>query len=103
MIMADVISIYFVDPGYSGPDDFEYTICNLNGVCDVAQVNITVMGDISTESNRNNATANTASSSGTLASVGVESNSLLEWQRSPLLTQEDTADDLDLQNPFEPL
>ena len=36
---------YTPDDGYTGEDFFTYKICDMNGACDVAKVNLTVFGD----------------------------------------------------------
>ncbi|WP_445752749.1 collagen-binding domain-containing protein [Polaribacter sp.] len=39
----DDVVTYTPNPNYSGPDSFEYTVCDANNICDTAVVNITVI------------------------------------------------------------
>ncbi|MBG7610693.1 choice-of-anchor A family protein, partial [Polaribacter sp. BAL334] len=39
----DDVVTYTPNPNYNGPDSFEYTVCDVNNICDTAVVNITVL------------------------------------------------------------
>ncbi|MGH2711435.1 MAG: Ig-like domain-containing protein, partial [Actinomycetota bacterium] len=72
---ANGVCTYTPDPGFSGPDSFEYQVCDTDGACDTATVNITVSAPPPPPNNPPVATDDVAITSfETPVAVGVSAN-----------------------------
>jgi ferredoxin len=72
---ANGVCTYTPDPGFSGPDSFEYQVCDTDGACDTATVSITVSSPPPPPNNPPVATDDVATTAAdTPVAIGVSAN-----------------------------